>query len=101
MPDVCASLRSSGARQLSSSDEARRRAYSAIKGRTYPFLREPLLRASGAERSAEVRDDIVVALGHFLPDPDVAERLTWMSEHDPDPEVRDEAEEQLERHGGQ
>lgn len=77
------------------SDADKARVYGVLKGQKHPFLRGPFMESARNDPSSRIRDDAVVALSHFLPDPECEELLRWIRDNDPDASVRDEADEAL------
>lgn len=76
-------------------DAARETLYGAIGGAAHRGLRAPLLEAARHDVSPKVRDQVVSNLRFYLPDDEVAQTLRDLRDHDPSPEVRDEADEAL------
>jgi HEAT repeat protein len=81
--------------RISTNASTRREVLRQLDGLTNAVLKQPLLAMLDSETSGSVREEVVDVLSAFANDPGVEEKLWQLALHDPDGDVREEAQDAL------
>jgi hypothetical protein len=81
--------------QLSTNGNTQRQLLQQLEGVTNAAMKQPLMALLETESTGNLRESLVEVLSEFAGEPDVENKLWQLALHDPDGDVREEAQEAL------